>query len=84
MKHPVCFRCSMAFWAYQSLLVEAGFCSGSLGGNPDVVISLAGKSLQQALKDYVAAQRFPAGKQNVQTSSPGVVAGSSLNIHVPG
>ena len=80
---PVCFRFSMADWAYQSLLVKTDFCSGSLGENPDVVTSPAGKSLKPALKDFVAAQRFPAGKQNVMTPSPGDVTGGSLGIHVP-
>ena len=83
MRHPVCFRFSMAGWGYQSLPVKADFCSSSLGENSDVMTSLAGKCLTPALKDDVAAQRFPAGKLNVVTPSPGDVAGGSLGDSCP-
>ena len=45
--------------------------------------SPAGKSLKPALKDGVAAQRFPVGKQNVMISFPGDVMGGSVGIQVP-
>ena len=53
------------------------------GKHSVVMTSLAGKSLEPSLKEYVGAQRFPAGRHFIMTSSPGIVTRSFLWIRDP-